>query len=298
MTMFLIYAFLWAMAVAMESGTDNAFIYDTLKEEGREREFKRLNGLYRVMWTAGATVGSVIGGYMATVSLEFPIVMTLIPVGLSFFLILGLKEPAYEKEEHRNVLRQMTESSKVLFGSRNLVILVVIGFLLVGFGETIHMMKAIFYEFNEVPILYFGYLAAAGFALASLGFYFSHWLSERVNERRFLTVAVATGGGFVLAATLVSEWWWVAVLMVIPAFFFGLRGPVIDDIVNREVASSKRATVNSLISFARQLGMTLVAPFLGYFADLYSIEMAYQLSGCVMVVGALLFLFLKEKKSC
>ena len=296
MMMFLSYSFFWALASALESGTDNAFIYDSLAEEGRAADFKRVNGMYRVMWMLGAAIGSVFGGYMAMVSLRFPILLTFIPVVISLIFTFGLREPSYEKEDHRNVLKQMKDSSRVLFGSRDLVLISVIGFSLVGFSETTHMMKAIFYDFKGVPLVYFGYLAAATFTLASFGFYFSHWVSERVNEKWFLFVSVAIGGGLILAATFVNDWWWAALLMVLPALFFGLRGPVIDDIVNREVGSSKRATVNSLVNFARQIGMVLVAPFIGYFADLYDIGVAYQLTGIGIIVASVLFLGLKGRK--
>ncbi len=294
--MFLTYSFFWALASALESGTDVSFIYDSLAEEGREREFKKFNGLYRVMWMVGAAIGSVAGGYMALVSLRFPILLTFIPVAISLLFTFGLREPKYEKEDHRNIAKQMKDSSRILFDSRNLILIAVIGFALVGFSETTHMMRAIFYNFKGVPLVYFGYMAAVTFTLASLGFYFSHWVSEKMNERWVLFLSVATAGGFVLTSTFMDKWWLVAGFMVFPAFFYGLRGPIIDDVVNREVSSSKRATVNSLVNFSRQMGVALVAPFIGYFADLYTINVAYQLTAAGVILVSILFLGLKDKK--
>ena len=216
-------------------------------------------------------------------------------MAISLFFTFGLREPKYEKEDHRNVLKQMKDSSKVLFNSSNLILIAVIGFALVGFSETTHMMRAIFYNFKGVPIVYFGYFAAATFSLASLGFYFSHWISERVNEKWFLFFSVVIGGMFVLGATFTSDWRLAALFMILPSLFYGLRGPVIADIVNREVGSSKRATVNSLVNFAKQLGTASAAPFIGYFADLYDIGVAFQLTGVGIILVSVLFLGLKRK---
>jgi MFS family permease len=297
MGMFMVHAFFWALGMALASGTDNAFIYDTLKDDKRESEYKEINGFYRVMWMSGAAVGSVFGGYMASYSLELPILLSLIPVTLAFFVTLGLKEPSYEKEDHKNIFAHMVKSSKIALKKWNIALLSLIGFLLVGFSEVTHMMKAIFYEFNGVPLVYFGYLGAATFLFASLGFYFSHWISERVNERFLLAFSTLFGGVMLICATYVGSWQLVALLMVLPAFVFGLRWPIIDDIVNRDVTSNVRATVMSLLNFSRQLGTAIMAPFLGYFADLYSIEAAFRLSGVAVIFIALLFLGLKAKKN-
>ena len=91
MFIFSVYAFLAALAGSLASGTDIAIIYDTLKEERKERYFKKVIGIYHALWPLGAVIGSVIGGYLAKISLSTPVLYTFIPVSLATFLIFFIR---------------------------------------------------------------------------------------------------------------------------------------------------------------------------------------------------------------
>jgi len=44
-----------------------------------------------------------------------------------------------------------------------------------------------------------------------------------------------------------------------------------------------------------QLGMAIFIPFLGYFADLYTINTAYMASASLMFLAVLFILFIRER---
>ncbi len=294
MVMFIFYAIINSFARSLMSGTDSAMIYDTLKDEKKEHYYKKVIGTYRALWPIGASIGSIIGGHLAKISLSFPIAITVIPLAIATALTFFLKEPRYEKEDHKNVFRHIINSLRIIINNKQLILLMGGGLILMAFGETIHLLGPLFFEFNEIPIELFGWITASIFGLSSVGHYFSHDLSEKIGNKRTLLLSVIGSPALLLLATLSGKYTAI-ILFIIPSLFFGLRNPLIDHLLNVEVASSKRATIISTSNFLAQLGLAISAPMIGYFAEWYTINTAFKISALLMLTVPIIFLFLKDK---
>src|SRR3989338_8602176 len=57
--------FLSGIAIAFQSGSDQALIYDDLKKQGKETDMQRVMGLYLGSMTLGTAIAALIGGYLA-----------------------------------------------------------------------------------------------------------------------------------------------------------------------------------------------------------------------------------------
>lgn len=291
--MFILYAIINSFARSLMSGTDSAIIYDTLKDENKEFAYKKVIGTYHALWPVGASVSSVIGGYLAAASFKLPIFLTFIPLSISTILAFFLKEPKYEKEIHHNVFKHIINSVKTISKNRQLVILMLGVFILLAFNESMHLLNAIYFEFKEIPIEFFGWISAFVFGFSSLGHYFSHAISEKIGDKKALLLAVFGSPTLLLLSTFFTKWNSI-VLFVIPSVFFGLRNPIIDHFLNSEVSSKMRATIISTNNFLGQLGVALFSPLLGYFADLYTINTAFRISAVCLFSVTVLYLFLKR----
>ncbi|MAF99149.1 MAG: hypothetical protein CMH61_00910 [Nanoarchaeota archaeon] len=98
----------------------------------------------------------------------------------------------------------------------------------------------------------------------------------------------------VLIATLLNKWLAVFFMLLSP-LFFGLRTPILDHLIHKEVTSSMRATVYSVAELIKKLALAIFAPFAGYLAELYSINVAFQMTGIILFIVPILYFFLKEK---
>lgn len=295
MGMFILFAIFNALGRSLNSGTDSALIYDTLKEEKKEHHYKKVVGNYYALWPLGAAIGSLVGGYLASISLSLPVLFTFIPIFLVLILTFFLKEPRYEREEHKKVLKHMFSSSKLVVKNSQLVIIFIAAFLIWGLGESVHQLNSIFFNFKEIPIIYFGVISAFIFGFSSAGHYFSHYVSEKIGDKKTLVLASLGSPLLILTATFLTKYA-AAVVWVIPSIFFGLRNPVVNHLINLEVSSSKRATILSIHSFMIRMGIMIFAPIVGYLADLYTINTAFKISAAIMFTVPVVYMFLKEKK--
>ena len=294
MFFFILFALFNAFGRSLNSGTDNAFIYDTLKDENREKHYKKTIGTYHALWPLGATVGSLIGGYLATFSLSLPVLYTFIPISIVLILSFFLEEPRYEKEDHKNIIKHMFNSSKTIISNNQLILLFIAGFILWGVGESLHHLNSLFFNFKQIPLIYFGVISAFLFGFSSLGHYFSHYASEKIGNKNILIISTVGTPVFIILATLTTKYV-SAVFWAIPSIFFGLRNPVISHLINIDTESRKRATVISSYNFVTRVGMAIFIPFIGYFAELYTINTAFKVSALLVFIVPLVYLGIKEK---
>ena len=294
MAMFVVYAVLVSLARSLNSGTDTALMYDTLKNEGKENFYKKMSGMYMSIWPIGATIGSIVGGYLATISLHTPIFYTLIPFVISLVLNFFLVEPEYEKKTGTTLNGHIWESIKDVLKNKQMLIILSGGVIAWSLGESVHFLSQIFFQSKQIPILWYGYLGAASFSFSSLGFYCSHAISERFGNKKTVVLSVIFLSLLLIASTLTPGYLSI-ILFALSSFFFGLRSPILGHLWNEEAESRKRATLNSINSLVYQLGVAIVIPIVGYWSDLFSINTAFLLSGLIMlIVSTSFFTMLKH----
>jgi len=293
MAPFILWGVFNALSKSLMSGTDTALIYDSLKTEKKEAHFKQVIGTYFALSPLGAAIGSVIGGHLASVSLSLPIVVTIIPASIALISIFFIEEPEYKKESH-TIFKHMIKTSKLAIKNWQIIVLLLAAFLFHGLSEGVHRLNAIFFNFKSIPIVFFGYIAAINFALNSISSYSAHAISEKIGNKLILIISTT-----MLALTLFIATQTVGVIsiafLVSGAVFWSLRKPVVSHLLNLEVESGERATMNSIMNLTRGVGIAIFAPLVGYWADLYSINTAYKFSALVLLSVPIIYLFLKER---
>ena len=315
---FIVYAILMSLAESLNSGTDVALLFDSIKGVNKQarREaialseksvesrsitlfpgkthFKKVIGINGSMWQIGASVSAIIGGVLATQSLRLPILATIVPATVALILVFFLTEPKYAKEKHSNILRHVSKSAKLFAKKRQLLILFIVGFLFNAFGEVSHQLKPIFLSFKVIPIEYFGLIFALTFGLSALGSLISHDVSSKFGNKKVLIWSVISAPLLLLGATL-TVGIWVGIFLVTGALFWGIRGPIMMHLQNLEISSKNRATVISVGNMGNRLGLAIFIPIFGLLSDQYTINFVFQLIGGLFFIAVFVILFLKDK---
>lgn len=317
---FILYAILIALSESLNSGTDVAILFDSVKGinklakkeamavseaavesrailsdfENKKAHFKKVIGINKSMWPIGASISSLIGGVLAVQSLRLPIIVTLIPFGLALILTFFLTEPKYQKEKYKNILLHMFKSAKIVIQKKQLFLLSFAGLLFFAFGEVTHQLNPIFFEFKAIPIEYFGLIFALMFGLSSMGSFIAHNVSSKLGNKTTIIVSAMFTPILTFAATLtfgIGS----GILLAIPSLFFGIRNPVVTHLLNLEVASKNRATVISIGNLGRRLGLAICMPIFGRLSDVYNINFVFKLAAGLYFSAIFVLFFLKDK---
>jgi len=283
--------FLWAGGVVLMSGADEALVYDSLRNRN---EAVKIFGRFRSVEILGIAVSGPIGSIIASAfGLRYAMMLTVIPMGLSFVFALMFKEPPIQKTQE-NYFATMLDGLRYLKNHRLLRIFAadtVIFGALVFF--IIWMYQPVLTE-QGVPIAYFGFVHAL-IAGAQVIFMQSFEPLQKVFGKGIGLIrwcAIITGLTYIVLAFSTNAWLSVILCSVIAAF--GMSRPVLfQGYINEHIESKNRATVISAISMLRSLLMGILYPIVGLIVE-YSLFLAIMLVG-LGILAATFFSGIREE---
>jgi MFS family permease len=252
---------------ALESGALSALVYDSMKENGVERqEYQRTEARTFLYCTLGMAAASVIGGYLYHIDLRMPFYAMLGVSGASLIMALKYQEPLLDSERFslRNWWKQNRDGVRHIFRHERI------------FEVSVFSVVISFIGYTGLWYLYEPRLAAGGFDgrwMGSLvaGTYLiralgtgligrmENWLSgKRVPV--FLVLVQMVGS----ALSYVSGAFGAISSVYVRKFADGFRVPILANMQNREIESKYRATSLSVISLLTNLLVAAVGPVIGW----------------------------------
>jgi MFS family permease len=268
---FLIYEVLLGVGVSLISGADLALLYDTevyLQEQelsGGAGAGKSLSRLISVEAAASGIAG-VCASLLLLWSLDAVLlaqaIIGLLPLVLAFALV-EVPQPTIEIN-HRGNARTIMEL--LLFGKP---VVLWTAFAIAAFGLLavyVFWIYQKYWEFQGVPIDWYGYIWAAFALTVSVAARYASALEQRMGTHRVLCligvlpvlglVGMALGAG------------WIGVMFGFALQISrGLSMSLFYEALNRRVPGNFRATVNSLVSLAVRAVFIGTGPLLGYALD-------------------------------
>lgn len=263
--------FLFALAWALLSGADQALLYDTLKEEGREGEAKKIFGVSNAITLSGLLVTAPLGSFIAyRFGLNAPILLSAIPFLISAVIAFTLREPKVHQKvsESRRYLDVLIKGFVFFYRHKTLRLMVLDGVMVAAAGYFVIWLYQPLLIKAQVPILYFGYIQAflvlCEIIVASN---FTHLEKIFGSPKSFLSFsALITATAFLMVAIFPNII--TIILFVALAGGFGLtRIEFMNSFTNTLIPSAQRATVLSSISMFRRLFLVILNPVVGLLAD-------------------------------
>jgi MFS family permease len=276
---------IWGIAFSLLSGTESAFIYDSLKALGREAEYPRIYGRSWAVAMAAGLAGTLLGAPIAdATNLSFPIVASGGLAALSAVAAITFTEPLPE-ERGRNQLTygQIIRESGRIVRDRPAVRYGVLFYGLITLGSIapIFFFQPFLREHGiglgevglwQTPMRITGILGAlaAQRIIASLGERGTFYAMPLTIFASYLVLAAWDSPGAQFAFSVMN-------------FVVLLSYPTVTDFLNRRVESEERATVLSMTNLMRSLILIPSTPLLGQLAE-ESLRTAF-LVGAVLVAA-------------
>ena len=291
---FLIGEIVWSVGVALASGTDSAFVYDSLVDLKQEKHYKKVWGNAMFYYFISTSVAVIIGGFVgkfnfrATLFLSAFVMLILIP------LTLSMKEP----KRHKLIVKKgyLWELFKIvkfaLVNNKKLKWLMIYSGIILGFNSAALWLYQPYFKLSGLDIGYFGLVFAAFNVIAALGSKYAHRVDKHIglNWSLFLPLILIVVSYFLMSNFLFLFSFSFAFLQ---QFVRGFFRPVVTDCVNKLTKSEIRATVLSVQSMFSRVSYAIIIPFIGWIADVYTIMQAMMVAGiAALVIGIVIFLFL------
>lgn len=284
---FMLGEFLFAFSVALLSGANEAFVYDTLRKTDQTAISKKTFARLESFTLAGIMIGAPIGSFIASrLGVRYPMMFFAIPVFFALLIALTLKEPeTKEKIESKRYINILKDGLRFFYKNRilkilalDMVVIATIAYFMIWLYQPILLR-------SNVNIFWFGFVHAA-LVLSQILIMNSYeklekWL--RSKKGLIFFSALITGVMFVIGG--LTTWLPAVLAVIIIGGGFGLsRRPLFVNYMNKYIPSDKRATVLSSVSMLRRFALVIINPVVGVMTD-------WSLNYTLIILGVIAIIF-------
>jgi MFS family permease len=281
---------------AWYSGNNDALLYDSLHEVGKQDMYSEISGKLSSMFQVALMIGALIGGFIAYKSFPLVMWMSVVPQVLCLILSLQLIEPRYhQRGETGNIYAHMKTAILHMIRNKRLRLLSLEDSLGYAIGESTFQFRAAFIK-TLWPIWAIGFVGVISNFGATISFWFSGKIIKKFGafKLQLLTsiynrVINSIGYGF---PTVVSP-----LLLPTTSFLYGVSSVATNTLMQNEFTNEQRATIASLNSLLGNILFAIFAPILGWMADTFGAGHALLISQVLLLptIGINWYLFHTSK---
>ncbi|KKN14971.1 hypothetical protein LCGC14_0990800 [marine sediment metagenome] len=279
----------WAFGVALMSGTNQAFLFLSLKSYGEEENLSKILGRATTMRLIALTISAPIGSLIAEfISLQFTMTcLGFIYIG-AFVFALTFREPKlatnndYKQENYFSIIKSGFKELKQNRILRTLALDWIPIDALIMFLFWTHQ---VYFQVMNIPIFFLGFIAALmNITQAIFMNLIPKLLKKSKNKKRFIIIVNLTDGivYLLLGITTIIPLGLALVLLLVS--FGYTRFLIFVDGINNQIDSENRATVLSTINMFGSLIRAILYPFIGILVEI-NVLMVF------IIIGTLILFF-------
>ncbi len=286
---------IWGISMALCSGTDEAFMYETMQELGRPDEYDILYARSHAFGQIGLACGAAIGAFVTYFySLTALAWVSVFVGGLYVFVTLFFVEPSTVRATDKTGLSHCADAWRNFINNKKLRMLAVLQMLNKGIGFTSHRLESAY--FNSLIPMWMVNIARIMKQVCGMVSFFVAPYVRRFGFYRMLI-------GSKLCSTMVQ---FVAVTLNNFAtpfiqscvnLFYGVTSTAGSALIQNELSSAQRATMGSIVSLMGGIMSAVLYVGVGLIADMSSVYIALILLICgnLFVTGGYYYMLKHHK---
>jgi MFS family permease len=281
-----------AMSYNLNSGSEEALVYDSLKVIGEEEKYLKINGnlnfIIEVAQGIAVLVGGILSDYSFVYSYVLSSIISICALGISF----GFKEPEIHEEmkERVTIVGHFKSCFEVMRDNKKIIIIMMFFELIFMTGTTTHFYSQQY--FSEMG--YSRSLIAIIYVVASIGCAIGAKLAYKVEKllKKAMLYIVPMVGGVWLIVLSSSK----GIVSVIGFIMFSMSinilYPISSNYINKLIPSAQRATLISVQSICFSIFMIMIFPLLGFIGQFSSLNISFIVLAIILFcisIGAMKF---------
>lgn len=164
----------WSIGSAFVSGTSEALLYDHIVYYNKKENYEKILGKKKFYLYVGNALSVALGGIIAHYSLEWTLILSIIPLLLSSIFATLIKEVRkVESTEDIHYIDHIKEAYKEVKNNNKLFYLLLYS-LGISIFRNLEEFDQLYYELIKVPLFYFGFLATIYFGVSAIGSKYAH----------------------------------------------------------------------------------------------------------------------------
>ncbi len=286
-----------ALSYNMESGSDTAFVYDSLLENNEEKKFTKVQGYREVVLQVASLVGVAIGGILADIKYEYAYGIEIAVLAISFIFLLLMKEVKGRKIiQKERFSKKIADQYKISFMViKNNKILLVYIFTLQFFSASI--TASFFYLTNYWQSLGYSlsiislFLVIESLAGIIAGIIVSKVMAKLGKFKLLLYMPMLICLGLICLPFMPLS----VIALSIMSFCESILYVAMTKYINDSIESEYRATILSFSSMVFSVIMIIVFPVVGLLGESYGLKTGFLILAIFTIIIYLVYLFFLMK---
>lgn len=278
-----------ALGLAMQSGSSEALVHDSLPEEHKQKLYKQISGRRTSIMFISRALTVLMGGFLYTKDPRLPFVAATVFNLVGLAVSLRFREVRLEQTTATSSWAHISETFRLMRSKANLAKIVLLLTLFTFCAETLHILYQPYLKSQGVPIEQFGafyFLVAVGSAAGAL---VVGRLMHRHHIFSILNVMIL-GVAFALVLLAFQNKWLVYPALIVSAVMFGCGQIVKSVSIQEQMTSRHQATALSIASFFMSGAFLLSTIGVGVLLDLFQVMTIVRLAVGVSAACAVLFI--------
>jgi hypothetical protein len=255
------------VGLSLQSGCDVAILYNSLEKLRLHGSGAGYLGRRPTFSTIGEGIASLLGGFLAGLSLQSPAVAMASCSFIPIFIAATLYEPAGQTLPRSSHIQNFRMIWKAVFGHSKLLTFAIMAFIFYGFATFVAVWSLQpYWQSRGLSFHLFGYLWAANNFLVAWVARYAHLI-----ERRIGSVTVV----FVIAMLPIIGYFGMGLTPGLMGLLFTAAFPVcrafnqviFQDAINKRIPAEMRATVNSVATLGMRALFIFFGPLIGRVLD-------------------------------
>jgi len=290
----------WAFGFSLVSGADSALLYDSLLFLNRARDYKKIYGRadsYRLVLISVCSIGT---GYLATINIRLPIILSTVFIVANVLVIYFFAEPPvakrlkyYDQKKHVSIIK---EGFNVVFSKKKLLWIIVFVVLVQVVSKLWFFSYNMYFDLVSLPLVYFGWIFFLLNLVAAASSRNAHRMEKIFGEVGSMLLMVLT-----IAIPLLLMSYYVSALACLLVLWQNIsRGyikPFADDTINSYVDSKNRATAISIKSAAAGIGQFVGLMLFSYSLDIFGLIFSLKILGWFALIFGLALVYCFHKRN-
>lgn len=290
-----------ALGYNLNSGSEEALVYDSLKQAGCEKEYLKVNSRLNLIIEISQGMSTFIGGVLAEYSYVYCYVTVIIISLLSLIPAFIFEEPLIQDKDVKNndtkekvsLIKHFKICYEILKGNREIMKILIYFPVVFTFDTVVYFYGQQYFSqlgFNKIKISLI-MLFSSGFSC--LGAISCEKIISIFRDKTKYLASILMGISIVMIS---------GKNIGISVIFFGIMTfansilyPIQSSALNKLIPSAQRATIISIDSMIFSLTMVCVFPICGLIADMFDLHITFFILG-VIQIGLMILLVNKKSK--
>ncbi len=285
-----------ALSYNLNSGSEEALVYDSLKYLGKEERYIGISGRLNTILELARAIATFLGGVLAEYSYTWCYITVILIALLSLIPALMFEETTCERTHTERVDWKIHfKTCKTILKESAAIRKILVYYPIVTtFATSVYFYGQEFYSqagYNKIEISIIMLVSGACSCAGALS---SEKLLSIFGEKTKYLASILMGISILLVSCR---------MMIISIPFFAVMNfvhavlyPIQSASLNALIPSEQRATLISIDSMFFSLSMILFFPLSGWIADQFSLTTAFWVLGVIQLVMMLILLYRKKEK--